>query len=281
MKKTTKDYFIILIGGILYSVAIAGFIIPSSIGAGGVTGIALAVNHIFKIKIGYLSLLVNIPLFIFGYKIIGRKFAVRSCITVIATSLLTDFITEYLIFAPMEDKLLSAIFAGLILGVAFYLLFVSNSSTGGLDISAKIIQSKFKEINISAVLLIQDFLVYGLVALTLGVESVMYAIIMSYIRSKTMDVIEEYMTASKQCIIISNNYSSIISDINLKLNRSATILKAEGGYSKNDKIFIYVIVGRNQLSQLKYIVNSIDSSAFYTISPVNAVVGNYSQPMKI
>lgn len=281
MKKVVKDYFIIFLGCVVFSLALSAFLIPSQIGAGGVTGIALVINHFTGVKVGLITILVNIPLFVFGYKVIGGKFTIRSGFTVLVSSFLTDFFGTVFKFRPMDDRLLCAIVTGVLLGIAFYLLFVSNSSTGGLDISAKIIQSKFKNINLSTVLLIEDLLVYILLALTFGMETVIYAILMSYVRSKTMDIINENVTASKQCIIITDTPEKIIETINSKLIRGATILRAEGGYSKDDKMFIYVIVAKNQLADLKDIVTFSDPNAFLTVSPVNDVIGNYRQVAKI
>lgn len=281
MKKVVKDYFIIFLGCVVFSLALSAFLIPSQIGAGGVTGIALVINHFTGVKVGLITILVNIPLFVFGYKVIGGKFTIRSGFTVLVSSFLTDFFGTVFKFRPMDDRLLCAIVTGVLLGIAFYLLFVSNSSTGGLDISAKIIQSKFKNINLSTLLLIEDLLVYILLALTFGMETVIYAILMSYVRSKTMDIINENVTASKQCIIITDTPEKIIETINSKLIRGATILRAEGGYSKDDKMFIYVIVAKNQLADLKDIVTFSDPNAFLTVSPVNDVIGNYRQVAKI
>ena len=281
MKKVVKDYFTIFLGCVVFSLALSAFLIPSQIGAGGVTGIALVINHFTGAKVGLITILVNIPLFVFGYKVIGGKFTIRSGFTVLVSSFLTDFFGTVFKFRPMDDRLLCAIVTGVLLGIAFYLLFVSNSSTGGLDISAKIIQNKFKNINLSTVLLIEDLLVYILLALTFGMETVIYAILMSYVRSKTMDIINENVTASKQCIIITDTPEKIIETINSKLIRGATILRAEGGYSKDDKMFIYVIVAKNQLADLKDIVTFSDPNAFLTVSPVNDVIGNYRQAVKI
>lgn len=281
MKSLIKDYSLIILGSVILSLSISAFLLPSQIGIGGVTGIAMIINHLFNFKIGLLTILINIPLFLFGYKQLGSKFAIRSGFVVFLSSILIDYFNSNFKFTPINDMLLSAIFFGVLFGVSVYILFLSSSSTGGLDILAKIIQSKFKNVQLSNILLAQDVLVYSLVAYILGPRSVMYALIASFIRTKTIDAIQEGIASSRQCIIICENSSKMIAEINTKLVRGVTILDAVGGYSNDKKKFIYVVIQRSQLNLLKNIVRNIEPSAFVAVSPVNDILGNYKQSLSI
>ena len=109
----------------------------------------------------------------------------------------------------------------------------------------------------------------------MGPRSVMYAIIMSFVRSKTMDTIQESLASSRQCVIICEESDSIINEIQTRLARGVTVLDAVGGYSSINKKFIYLVIQRNQLSTLKEIVSEIDPTSFVTISPVNNILGNF------
>lgn len=281
MKSLVKDYSLIILGSVTLSLSISAFLLPSQIGIGGVTGIAMIINHFLNFKIGLLTILINIPLFLFGYKQLGSKFAIRSGFVVFLSSMLIDYFNSNFKFTPINDMLLSSIFFGVLFGVSVYILFLSSSSTGGLDILAKIIQSKFKNVQLSNILLAQDVLVYGLIAYVLGPRSVMYALIASFIRTKTIDAIQEGIASSRQCIIICENSNKIISEINTKLVRGVTILDAVGGYSNDKKKFIYVVIQRSQLNLLKNIVRNIEPSAFVAVSPVNDILGNYKQSLSI
>lgn len=274
-KTIIKEYLMLLIGCTMLAVCTTMLMVPNNIGSGGVTGIALCLNKLFGAKIGLSSILMNIPLFLFGYKLLGNKFTIRSVIAVIYSSLLMDNIGLIFTFKPMGDSLLASIFCGVLFGVGVAFIFISKGSTGGLDISAKIINNRFKSLQLSTLLMIQDIIVYVLVGIVMGPRSVMYAIIMSYVRSKTMDAIQEGLASSRQCIIICHKHEEIISALQSQLIRGVTILDAVGGFTNENKKFIYIVIQKNQLNALRMIVNKIEPEAFVTISPVNNIFGNF------
>lgn len=280
MNTKSKQFLLLLAGTILYSVYAALLLTPSKIGTGGVLGIALSLNKLFNFKIGLTSIVLNIPLFIFGFRLLGKKFALKSGIIVLVSSILMDSIsTVFPNFSilPINDKLTASIFCGVVSGISMAMLFMSGGSTGGLDISAKIFKNKFKSIQLSHILLFQDLCVYIFVGIVLGPHSVLYALIMSFIRSKTIDTVQEGIASSRQCIIICNNSEKIIEEVKIELGRGVTVLDAVGGYSHNNKKFIYVVVQKHQLTSLRLIIKNIDPLAFVAVSPVNDILGNYKQ----
>lgn len=277
MKNLFRDIGLLIVGCLVYSLYISVLLVPNNIGTGGITGISLGLKHLFNLPIGLTTLFLNIPLFIFGYGLLGKSFAIKSGIIVTVSSFLIDFMNSSFHFKPIGDLLTATIFTGVISGLSMAILFMAGASTGGLDISGKMIKSKFPSLPLPKILLAQDILVYIFVGLTLGPHSVMYAIIMSFIRSKTIDAIQEGVASSRQCIIISENPEPIIEDIKTKLGRGVTLLDAYGCYSHTDKKFIYVVVQKVQLNSLKNIINSIDPHAFVTVSSVNDIQGNFKQ----
>lgn len=277
MKKLCNEIGLLLTGCLLYSIYVSIFLVPNKIGSGGLTGISLGLNELFNLPIGLMTLLLNIPLFLFGYNLLGKHFAIKSGLIVISSSLLIDLMNSHFNFNPIGDTLTATIFSGVISGIAMALLFMGGASTGGLDISGKIIKSKAPNLQFTKILLAQDIVIYIFIALTLGTRSVMYAIIMSFIRSKTMDAVQEGIASSRQCIIICENPDLIIASITKELGRGVTLLNAQGCYSHTDKKFIYVVIQKVQLNTLKTIVNSIDPNAFVTVSSVNDIQGNFKQ----
>lgn len=277
MKHLLKEIFLLILGCFLFSFYVCIFLVPNKIGTGGITGISLGLNELFNFPIGLTTLILNIPLFIFGYNILGKKFAIKSSLIVISSSFLIDFINSKFSFNPIGDVLTATIFAGVTSGIGMALLFMGGASSGGLDISAKIVKRRFSNLQLPKILLVQDILVYVFLYVTLGYRSVMYAIIMSFIRSKTIDAIQEGVASSKQCVIICKNPDLIIDAIKLKLGRGVTLLNAEGCYSHTDKKFIYVVIEKIQLNSLKTIIKQIDPTAFVTVSSVNDIQGNFKQ----
>ncbi|EDS77393.1 YitT family protein [Clostridium massiliodielmoense] len=277
MKNLFRDIGLLIVGCLVYSLYISILLVPNNIGTGGLTGISLGLKHLFNLPIGLTTLCLNIPLFIFGYGLLGKSFAIKSGIIVAISSFIIDFMNANFHFKPIGDLLTATIFTGVISGLGMAILFMAGASTGGLDISGKMIKNKFPSLPLTKILLAQDILVYIFVGLTLGPRSVMYAIIMSFIRSKTMDAVQEGIASSRQCIIISENPEPIIESIKSKLGRGVTLLDAYGCYSHTNKKFIYVVVQKVQLNSLKSIVNSIDPHAFVTVSSVNDIQGNFKQ----
>lgn len=277
MKKLYKEISLLILGALLFSIYVSVFLIPNQIGTGGLTGISLGLNRLFNFPIGVTTLFLNIPLFIFGYNILGKNFAFRSGFVVLSSSFLIDYINVNFNFKPLGDMLTATIFAGVISGIGMALLFLANSSTGGLDISGKIIKNNLPSLSLTKILLAQDILIYIFVGITLGPRSVMYAIIMSFIRSKTMDAVQEGIASSRQCIIICENPDGLIEAITKELGRGVTLLNAQGCYSHTDKKFIYVVIQKIQLNTLKLIVRKIDPNAFVTVSSVNDIQGNFKQ----
>jgi uncharacterized membrane-anchored protein YitT (DUF2179 family) len=272
-----KDLFFIIIGCILYSLYLSVIVLPNGLATGGLAGISIGLNSLFGTKIGVTLILMNIPLFIFGFKLIGKSFALKSAIIVFFSSFLVDLTNNFFHFNALDEKLLAAIFAGVVSGVAMSLIFIGGGSTGGMDISGKMIKNKMPTFDLAKILLIQDVIVYMFIATVLGVNAVMYAVIMSFVKTKTIDAIQEGLASSRQCIIISDYPEDIIHQIQIKLGRGVTRLNAEGTYTNKNKNFIYVVIQKNQLSTLKKIVDSIDPKAFVTVTAVSNVLGNFKQ----
>lgn len=275
-----ERYLLLFVGCILFSVYASILLTPSKIGTGGILGICLCLNKLFNFKIGISTILLNIPLFLFGFKLLGKNFAIKSGIIVIVSSFLIDFMNSHLSsyhFIPVSDKLTSAIFCGVVSGISMSMLFMGGGSTGGLDISAKMVRNNLKSVPLSKIMLCQDILVYIFVGFVLGPQSVLYALIMSFIRSKTIDAVQEGFSSSRQCFIICNNSEAIIKAVNERLNRGVTLVNAVGGYSHTEKKFLYVVIQKYQLSLLRTVIKDVEPTAFVTVSPVNDILGNYKR----
>ncbi|MFL0250348.1 YitT family protein [Clostridium neuense] len=277
---TLKKYMFLTCGCILFSIYASILLTPSKIGTGGILGICLSLNKLFSFKIGITTIILNIPLFLFGFKLLGKNFAIKSAFIVVISSMLIDYMNLHFSnyhFIPPSDKLTSAIFCGVVSGIGMSLIFMGGGSTGGLDISAKIVKNQAKSIPLSKIMLFQDIIVYIFVGIVLGPQSVLYALIMSFIRSKTIDTIQEGFSSSRQCFIICTKSEEITSSINAKLNRGVTKLDAVGGYSHLNKKVLYVVIQKYQLPALKLLLKEIEPTAFITVSSVNDILGNYKQ----
>lgn len=276
MKNVIKEYLIMTIGCILLAASIAVILIPNRIGTGGVTGIATSLNALIGVKVGIAIIVINVPLFFVSYKLIGINFTMKTGFLVVLSSFLIDFLGKFNV-PSLNDMFLSALLCGILMGAGYGLIFMAGGSTGGTDILAKAIKKKFPQIPLSRILLSQDILVYILVGYVFGIKSILYALVMSFARGKTMDIVQEGISSSKQCIIICENHKKVLKEIQFKLSRGVTIVDATGGYLNNEKKLLYVVVQNRELNNLRRIIKEVEPSAFMTVSSVTEILGKYRQ----
>lgn len=282
MKKILSEYILIIIGCLIVAIDTSFLIVPAKIGSGGVTGIAIGLNSIHPIfKVGTVTLLLNIPLFLFAYKMLGKRFTLKSIVAVALSSVTIDILSPYSheIFnvMPMQDKLLIAILAGVLSGLGLAVVYMAGGSTGGSDILAKMLVRKKQEVDFSTIQLILDILVYVFLGAVMGISTIVYALVASYTKKKTIDAIQEGFSSTKQCFIICDKADEIAQAINTEIVRGVTRLEGTGMYKKEPRNVLYTVVHISEISQVKSIVQSIDGSAFISVSSVNSIYGNFNK----
>lgn len=260
----------IFIGAVIVALSINSLIIPNKIADGGVTGIAIILHYLFNWPISIIVFLLNIPLFIIGWKLVGRSFLLYSIFGVSALSLALDLTGN--IPSLTNDALLAAIFGGVISGIGMGFIFRSRGSLGGTDILA-VFFSRTTPFSVGQILLGIDAVIFLIAAILFRPEMAMYAVIYMFIATKVIDLVQEGMNHLKSVIVITEQPRAIAQDIMEKLDRGVTLFKASGAYSGEDKDVIYCIISRTQLSQIKEIIHTRDQKAFLAISEVPEVVG--------
>ncbi len=272
-----KEYSFILLGTILFSLHASLILVPNNLGSSGVLGLSIVINKIFGFQIGLVSLILNIPLIILGFKIVGKSFITKTLIVLIVSSYLIDTLPSFIPVFILNDKLTAALFCGVLSAASMSLLFIGKASSGGLDILAKILKVKLKSVSLSKIILFQDFAVYVIIALTLGLQFVTYALIISFVRSKTFEAIQNNFSAPKQCIIICKKNSKLREEIKNKLVRGITVWDVKGAYTNQDRLILYLVIQNNEVLSIKSIIHQIDPEAFVAISNVESVIGNFEE----
>ncbi|MBC8383183.1 MAG: YitT family protein [Candidatus Cloacimonetes bacterium] len=277
--KVAINYLLILIGAALMGLSIVLFLSPNKIAAGGVSGLAVVINHLFNIPIGVIMLVFNIPLFLIGLKVLGKRFGIRTLFGMIAFSLFTDFFNNVLHMpAVTENPLLASLYGGLLLGIGLGIVFKANGSTGGSDIVAQIFSQK-RLMTAGNTFILIDFLVISFAGFCFrGVEYALWGFIALYISSKVIDVIIAGLGYAKATLIISDKSEEIKDLIFEKMNRGVTFLKGEGAYSRKGRDVILCIVSRREVSKLSEIVKSTDPDAFVIVQEVHQILGKGFKP---
>lgn len=265
-----KQYGLIFAGCALGAVAYPLFLLPNSIAPGGLTGIATILNYLFHLPTGTTSLLLNIPLFLLGYRQMGRRFLIRTTVATIVFSLLIDL---FRVKPLTKDPMMSAIFGGVLLGIGLGLILRGGATTGGTDLMARLVHRKVSAISIGAFLFAFDVAVILIAGFTMSAEHAMYSMISVYITSRVLDVVIAGIGTDKACNIITRHSDTIASRLMTELSRGVTVLDATGAYSGNAVRMLVCVVGRMELSLLKQIVKEEDAGAFVFITDTHETLG--------
>lgn len=268
----------LMLGTAIYAFGLLYFIIPNKLMEGGVTGITILLNYAFGISPSLSNLLLNIPLFLLGWRILGGKQIVY---TGIGIASLTFFlwVFELLIngnwispFITEHDYILVSLYAGVTLGAGLGIVFRFGGTTGGSDIIARILGRKYGW-SMGQVILFIDIVIIGLSLFYIKKENILYTLVAVFIASRVIDFIQEGAYAAKAFTIISDHAPTIADIITKEMDRGVTLIPAIGAYSKQAKHMVYCVVSRQEIRRLHNIAKSVDPRAFIIISDVHDVHG--------
>ena len=272
-RESIKEFALITIGIFLVAISVVYFFEPNNIAAGGITGLAIVINHYIPfISIGPLVLMMDAILFIVALIVLGAKFGAK---TIYSSFLLSTSMWIMQTFIPINitnDLILATIFGTLISAVGMAIVFNANASTGGTDIIAKIL-NKFFHIEIGKSLLIVDFLVTLLGAVTFGINIGLYGLLAVIINGVVIDNIIAGFKTKSEITIISEKNKEISKFILDDLERGCTFIKGIGGFTGKDTSILYTVLDRNEFIKLKNKIKEIDKNAFIIVGEVHEVMG--------
>ncbi|GAA0125449.1 MULTISPECIES: YitT family protein [Clostridium] len=272
-KANIIDLLFIILGSFVSSIGINMFLIHAKLLSGGVTGVALIFQYLFKIQAGYIILLLNIPLFILSFKKLDKKFTIYSLVGTLSLSLsliLTSSISNIL---NITDTLLYCLYGGVLNGIGFGLIFAHHGSTGGFDIISMLIKRKHTTLNIGKISFGINLIIVSISAFVFGLTSALYTLIAMYTTAFVLDNVVKGLNQTKSVFIITNKEDLVSNFLMKNLHRGVTYLYGEGAYSKDQRRILYCIIPLSQLPELKNIVTSIDEKAFISISDTSEVHG--------
>ena len=272
IKNILKDACFLTVGCLIMAYSVIAFWSPHNIVTGGVSGLGIIIEYTWDIPIWLTNIVLNIPLFLLGFKTMGRGFFIKSAITM-AMFTASLYAVEFLPLIE-ADRLISTIFGGVLAGVGMGFVFKAMSSTGGTTLAASIIKQVFaKHWSIGKIL----FFIEGLIILTgvfvFGPVMAMYAIVAIFVCTKVTDAILEGMSFAKAVFIISDHTEEIAAQIIEKMDRGATELSGRGMYTKNAKNVLLCVVSAKELVNLKVLVHSQDPQAFVIVADIKEVLG--------
>jgi len=262
----------ILAGTAIMGIAIGMFLLPNQLSSGGFTGIATIIFYLFKLPVGTVVLILNIPLFIWAFYKIGRTFFIKG---VAGTVLLSYFIDFFEKFEPFtDDRFLACIYGGIIVGIGTAIILKANASTGGSELATHIIRQYNKNYKSSTVLVILDIIIVTVNMIFFReIEVGLYSAIVIYIMGKVIDIFFEGIYFTKIMYIVSDKHEEIAKEITKEIRRGVTGIEARGMYTNREKMMLFCVVSRNEVSEVKRIARKIDKKSFIIISNAREALG--------
>jgi len=272
MKKILLNLLGIVIGSFIYACGISLFLDPNNLAPGGLIGIAVILNRIFKIETGTLFFLLNIPVVLLGWWKFGTRFIASTFFAVVINSVFTNYTARFGVVTT--DPLIASLAGSILVGVGIGLVFRCGATTGGTDIIIKILRLKYKHLKTGYLFLMTDLVIVAVSGLVFrDFNIIMYAFIAVIVSGWVMDYVLYGSDEAKMIYVISDKADQIAERILDEIDVGATFLRGQGAYTGNDKKVILCVVKKNQAPTLEEIVKQEDKAAFLIISSANEIYG--------
>lgn len=277
MKESIKKYswiFMTLLGCAIFALGFDLFLLPNEMNTGGVSGLSMVIQKVLGFgSVGVIQILINLPLFLLGGLKIGKKFFVGSLVGMLSSSLFIDWFS--VIPAPQTEMLLGTLYGGVLCGLGVGIVFVSGASTGGSDIVVRLLKLKYRNVPVGYICLCFDLVVAVLTGIAFGdVTKTLYTGITVFITSRVLDAVVYGFDYSRVAMIVTKEYEIVAQKVGEKLHRGTTFLYGQGAYSGKETKVVLTAVRRQQVAELKELVNGIDPDAFIIFMEAHQVLGD-------
>lgn len=268
-----RSLFLVLAGNFMYAVAVQLFLTPSGIITGGGTGIAIFLNRVSGLPVSAFVFVLNAAMLVLGWAVLGKKFALTTVISTFALPLALRICEVTLDGVVLtDDVMLSAVFAGLGIGLSLGIVIRQGASTGGMDIPPLVLHKLFN-LPVSGMMMVFDIIILFLQAGAAGPQLMMYGIVNVLIYTMTLDRILLLGTSRIEVKVISEKNEEICAAVLKDVDRGVTLLKANGGFSGKDSTVVMTVISSRELPQVEKAIHAIDPDAFIVVSSASEVKG--------
>ena len=269
------SYFMITLASAIYAVGFNWFYVPNDIAFGGITGVGQIINAILPwAPIGTVVIILNIPLFILGWRLLGGHLLLSSLYAMAVSSVFIDIINSIWTFEAM-DPMLACVFGGVLMGASLGMVFQQGATTGGTDLIARLLKLKITWLPMGKLLIATDMVVIVASAIAFGsVYSALYGVVALYIAGIVMDRMLYGLDSAKVAYIISDRFKEIADVLVNDLDRGVTILQGQGGYSGAEKKVLMCAFKQRQIVSIKRMVKELDPAAFIIVCDAHEVLGD-------
>lgn len=274
LSKTLLAYVWITVASVIYAVGFNWCYEPNQIGFGGITGVAQIINAFLPwAPIGTVVIILNAPLFLLGWRLLGGNLLLSSLYAMFVSSLAIDVLHMFHTFQPM-DPMLATIYGGVLMGGSLGIVFLQGATTGGTDLIARLLKLKLAWLPMGKILMATDLVVIVAVALAFGnIYSALYGVVALFLSSKVMDMVLYGLDTAKVAYIISQDSRTIAQKLTRDLDRGVTILQGRGAWSGQDKEVLMCAFKQRQIVAMKRMVKEVDPAAFLIVCDAHDVMG--------
>jgi len=281
VKRRITNGGLIITGSVLFALSVSVFSAPNDIAPGGASGVAILLRELFGLPVGIGVILVNLPLLTAAFFVLSRRFAVGSAGAILLSSLVMDTLGAYL--PPFHgDRLLAALFGGLLQGIGVGVVLLCGVSTGGTDIAAYLLQKRWRHRSPGRLMMAVDAVVVGLSAVVYGdLSAALYAAVQVTVCSVAVDQVLSGRQEGRLVMAVTTEPSAVCRAIGRELGRGATVLDVRGGFTGDGKSMVLCAISRPQLPPLTELVQTVDPAAFVVVLTTEQVVGNGFSPSRL
>jgi len=269
-KRILWNLLLITVGSLFCALAINGVLVPQKFLAAGFTGLALSINYLFpSLSVAWIYFLLNIPLFALGWKYVGQRFFLYSLAGMLIYSCAVGWVD---LPFKVEDKILSALLAGILMGTGAGIILRSLGSAGGVDILSVVLRQRFS-ISLGATSLAFNSIVLLGAAVLFSIEKALYTLVYIYVTSHILNLVVTGLSQRKAVFIVSPRWEQILKGITEDMDRGVTIFKGEGGFTGHEEKILYTVITFRELSKLKQLIRKVDPQTFLVVTDTLEVMG--------
>lgn len=267
------------LGAFLFNVGIYNFAVNAQFAPVGVSGIALILRFLFGLPMGITSIVLNIPIILVSYKLLGRSFLLRSMKSMLIFALVLDYVVPMLP-AYQGNPLYASACTGIFSGLGLTIVYLRNCSTGGTDFLVMAIRKIFPHLTIGKISLVVDSVVIMAGGLVFrNIDAVILGLVSSIVTTMVIDKIMYGLGAGKLVFVVTSHEAEVACKIEEATGRGSTFLKGQGSFSKNEKNVVMCACNNSQVVSVRRAIHETDKDAFLIITDSNEVYGEGFKPI--
>ena len=265
------NYALLALGSAIAAFAVEEFLVPNTILDGGVIGVGMMISHVTGIPLALLTVILNAPFVILGGIKLGRSFTARAVFSMATFSACVEFFDGWA--NATGETLLAVCFGGVLLGLGVGIVIRGGGCLDGTEAVA-ILVSRKTNLAVGQMVLGMNIVIYGVAGVLFGVDRALYSLLTYFITSKVLDMVESEMDQVKAALIVTDDATEICKQIYNRMGRTVTIMDGEGMLSGKKKV-LYCVITKYEVRELREVIDSVDHSAFVSISDVSEIIGNH------